>query len=48
MDIPYDHNEIIEDLKESEESWKELRNYCIDLAANNLCYLMQKHSDELV
>ena len=39
MDIPFDKNEIIEELKESEESWKEISDYCIDLAANNLNFI---------
>lgn len=48
MDMPYDRNEIMEELKESEDNWKELKTYCIDIAANNLNYLMEKQQDDLV
>lgn len=48
MDLPYDENENIDELKDSEESWKELSDYCIDLAACNLHYLMEMKEDEFV
>ena len=48
MNIPFDKNEVMEELKESEESWKELNDYCIDIAANNLNFIMEKQVDELV
>lgn len=34
-------------MKESEDSWKELKKYCIDTAANNLNYLMETHQEDL-
>lgn len=48
MDIPIDKNEIIEELRDSEESWKELESYCIDLASNNLNFIMESRGEELV
>jgi len=48
MDLPQDENEIIEELKDSEDSWKELHDYCIDVAACNLSYIMHMKQDELV
>ena len=35
-DLPYDENEIIEEMKDSEETWSEFLKYCVDLTACNL------------
>ena len=41
IDVPLDENDQIESLKDSEENWTEFYNYCIDLTANNLPYIMK-------
>ena len=39
--MPVDENEVIEELKESEQIWDEFRSYCIGVSAANLQYIMQ-------
>ena len=41
IDVPLDEHDKIESIKDSEESWTIFNNYCIDLAANNLQYIMR-------
>ena len=46
IDIPLDEMDKIESIKDSEESWTIFNNYCTDLTANNLHYIMKQHHDE--
>ena len=46
IDIPLDEMDKIESIKDSEESWTIFNNYCIDLTANNLHYIMKQHHDQ--
>ena len=43
VDIPFDKNELIEQLKDSEESWRIFSQYCTDVAASNLNFLMRRN-----
>ena len=47
IDLPYDEHDNIEELKDSEENWLEFKNYCIDLAACNLQYIVQMHEEDI-
>ena len=48
MKLPIDKNDCIDELKDSEENWIELRDYCIDQAAQNLNYIMTMKEQELI
>ena len=47
-DLPYDENEIIEEMKDSEETWSEFLKYCVDLTACNLQYIMMTREEEFI
>ena len=36
MDLPFDENEIIDELKDAEQTWSEFLKYCVDMTACNL------------
>ena len=40
IDLPYDEHDNIDELKDSEENWEEFKNYCVDLAACNLQFIV--------
>ena len=39
---------MIDSLKESEESWTTFNEYCVDMAAVNLHYIMQTHKRQFL
>lgn len=47
-DLPYDENDTIEEMKDSEETWTEFLKYCIDLTACNLQYIMMTREEEFM
>ena len=48
VDLPYDRIESIDELKDSEDNWTEFFGYCIDLAASNFNYILQRGRDDFI
>lgn len=48
MDLPVDSNDLVEEIKQAEETWNAFFKYCIDLTACNLQFIIFKQKEELI
>ena len=47
VDLPHDQEDDMQEIKDSQDNWDDFKQYCVDIAANNLSYLMQLGAEEI-
>ena len=48
IELPFDKNEIIAEIKDAEQTWNEFLKYCIDLTACNLQFIIMTREEEFM
>lgn len=48
IELPFDKNEIVTEIKDAEQTWNAFLKYCIDLTACNLQFIIMTREEEFV